>query len=93
MIIKSVKVWKGMGPQGEGDRVDYIIVRRGGEAKMDYKLKLPPDMIIHFCTFHIDLMEFSCWQKAILNFDFVFGLLQNISVNLSEHFRGKTESY
>ena len=32
----------------------------GGEAKMDYKLKLPPDMIIHFCTFHIDLMEFSC---------------------------------
>ena len=49
-----------MGPQGEGDRVDYIIAGRGGEAKMDYKLKLPPDMIIHFCTFHIDLMKFSC---------------------------------
>ena len=37
MIIRSVKVWKRMGPQGGGDRVDYIIVGRGDENGL-YKL-------------------------------------------------------
>ena len=57
MIIRSVKVRKGMGPQGGGGGVDYIIVGRGDRGNGLYKVAL-------YLTIHVKGFQLSLHFKA-----------------------------